>query len=421
MSFSLSAVPPAVILALGQAFGVKNPEDMDAAAHYDTALNHLMLYWSGDTIDADSSVPRLALVMKHVALLMGPSATMPAALTKAVTNPKSDVVPPETPPPVEEKRRFTPDGFVILEFRPGEMLTTEQARERAGVSKKGLAKLLQEHEFVQPAGVVFPNGEGKARIKVYYAVDVDRFAAMQAAKKEGNKRVVTEEQRAHMAMARAANDSLPLVNPQVLKDGSYMTYDQVVEAVGCSRSHVTAMQNRGVFPKPTAKTKRDGAPIPLSLFGTAEVMKWIETSHELSAFAARKRRAARITGHAHGTGNGAADDSATEGEEPAAIAAGTFRDGAGGGDAQRGGDEVPAEAHASSKPAALAAANKTPHGWMSLREVAAYLDTTETGVERMIRQKEFPQAHRQGSKLRTKEWAARQVVKWRQEHQQEKA
>ena len=53
---------------------------------------------------------------------------------------------------------------------------------------------------------------------------------------------------------------------------------------------------------------------------------------------------------------------------------------------------------------------------MKLRDVAAYLGTTETGIERMIREGKFPKANRTDPRLRIKEWAARHVVKWKREN-----
>src|SRR5262245_22157069 len=136
-AFSLSSVPPSIILALGQAFSVKDPEGMSQSEHYDLALLHLMTHWSGDPIDPESGVPRLAVVMKHVPQLMdAKTLTVPATVAKGTQHPNSNVAPveePEAPPPPPEvKKRLTADGFMILEFRHGDMLTTDQARERAG-------------------------------------------------------------------------------------------------------------------------------------------------------------------------------------------------------------------------------------------------------------------------------------------------
>lgn len=410
--FSMAAIPPQVLMALGQAFGVATPEGMTDAAHYDQALFHLMSHWGGQPLDEDAKLPHLALAMKHTALMMGlaPSvnSTMQLALSQGTAFNMSSVAPPQSPEPEQPpqlpeptqpeqpKPKMTGDGWVILEYEPGVHLSSEQARERAGLGKPAMAKLLQAGEFVRPAGVI-QMGNGQ-KPKVYLAEDVDKWMALRGGK--SNRGMQSDESKAKRASTMDKVNELPIIDYAQVRYGNYWNTPKVIEEIGCSDSHLFNMRAKGRFPQPDARSRDEHSGSGMySIVWQAEVVKnWINTSHDTTAFQARKRRAARA---------GTADNSAEPEPSPLASAPLTTR-----------GRELASPEDLAKLTAAPVAKVKMPGatGWMNLREVAAFLSTTETGVERMVREKRFPNPARINGKFKTKEWGARQVAKWKREN-----
>ena len=425
-AFSLSAIPPATLLALGQAFAIPEPEGTTANDHYDHALFNLMTFWGGQEKD-ENGVHRLALAMMHTARLMGgaaaPNREMAIALSQgamfnATSAPKPAVEPVQPPAPQTQEPeqpappapKMTGDGWLILDYEPGVHLSSEQARERAGIGKSAMAKLLQAGEFVRPMGViVMKSGQ---RAKVYSAEDVDNWKLLRA-KATGTK-LPKEEGTGHnspeAAAKRAASklyiDALPEVDWSQVRYGLYWTTDQVAEELGVSRSHLYTLQNKGEFPKATHKSKdpHQSGGMKTVLYVADTVTQWIATSTEPTAFRARRKRAQAATT------NGTAVDSPKP--EPDGL----------GSPQLVGGGAAPANDALNGAAEKLATLGKVslPGGkqWMTLRDVAEYLGESETTVERMVKDGKFPKAHRQDGRLHIREWGARQVAKWKREHQQ---
>lgn len=429
--FSLSAIPPATLMALGQTFSIPLPEGMTPAAHYDQAMFHLMTYWGGVERD-ENGVSHLALAMMHTARLMGhtpvvsPPAGMGATMQQALNqgaafNASSALAqtPPATvaeqPPPPEEKPeeappvvpaprlKMTPDGFVILDYQPGVHLTTDQARERAGVGKSQLARLLQENKFVRPAGVIESPTTGRFN-KVYLADEIDTWKLNRNKKSKP----ISEDHKAKLvealSKARAGVAELETVDWSHVESGQWWTYEMVGDYVHLSRGWLNKAISDGKFPKAKAKAKKQGGGAPSSLFWPQDVIDWLNRSPD-AAFARAARRAADDAKPRTAV-DGPAPEFAAVAETAPAVAAEP--------------EPEPAPAAPPVDASGLAALGtvkpKEPTGWMSIRDVADYIGSTETGVERLIKEGKFPQAHKRDARLHTREWGARQVIKWKRDN-----
>jgi predicted DNA-binding transcriptional regulator AlpA len=415
---TFAAIPPKVLLELGRAFGAATPE-MSPSEHYDQAMFHLVSYAAGDNADPTLGVSHLALAMKHTALLLGAdqpktNPTMQGALAQgAMFNqtsqpqapaPAAEPEQPQPPATVEPEQpkppvRMTGDGWVIHEYEPGVTLSTEQARERAGISKSQFAKLLQAQEFVRPMGVVIMASGQKA--KVYAADDVDKWVSMRAtgtAKKRAET-LTSPEAVAKRLAARERNDALPEVKWAEVLLGKYYTIEQLTERLGVSKSHIYTLQQKGEFPYGHGRSKdpHQTGGMQSVLYNVETVEDWIKTSQSPTAFRVRKRLASKSDDA--GT---AVDGSAPE---PDRVASETLVNGQG-----WAGPEV------AGKLASIGKVSQPAKQWLNLREVADFLGMTETAVERMVRDGKFPKAHKQNTRLHIREWGGRQVAKWKREN-----